>query len=131
MFMAFIALMLLGFTGCVSDKDRPDGAEDSSDPAVPGDTSDTGSGSVDTGSGSVDTGGPPPPEPVAVTVLSEPVACDQPHLRAELGPMQLGSPGGDWGHQNGLSNLWSLYGGQGLAVSELAGMGQISRDGPD
>jgi len=123
MFMAFMALVLIGVTGCVSDKDRPDGTGDSSEPAGPGDTSDTGSGLDDTGSGLDDTGEPPPPEPVAVTVQSEPIVCEEPELRAELGPMWLSGPYGDWGDQNGLANLWSLYGGQGLAVSDFDGDG--------
>jgi hypothetical protein len=116
MFMALMAALFLVFTGCVSDKTRPVEPGDTLDSAVPGDTSDTGSGSSDTGD-------PPPPEPVAVTVESEPVVCDQPQLREELGPMRLIGPGGDWAHQNGLANLWSLYGGQGLAVSDFDGDG--------
>ncbi len=92
--MAFIALMWLGFMGCVSDKDHPDGPE----PAGPRDTSDTGSGSEDTGE-------PALPDPVAVTVQSEPVVCDEPWLRGELGPMQLSGPGGDCDRQKGGLNL--------------------------
>jgi hypothetical protein len=37
--------------------------------------------------------------------------------------MQLSGPGGDWDHQNGELNLWSLYGGQGLAVADFDGDG--------
>lgn len=72
-------------------------------------------------SGDPDTGTAPPVPTVGVSLEAESVACAEPDLRSVLGPMQLHEPGGDWGAQNGAENLWSLYGGAGMAVADFDG----------
>lgn len=73
----------------------------------------------DTGEPWDDTGAPELPIEVSVSTVSEPVICDNPTLRESAGPMRLHTPFGDWRNQNGEANLWSLYGGAGMAIADF------------
>ena len=90
-----------------SGKPQDSGDEPSDDSASPDDTGEEG----------------PEPIVVDVTVDSEPVVCDDPEQRERLGPMRLLGSSGDWGRQNGSENLWSLFGGAGIAIADFDGDG--------
>ena len=89
---------------------------DSGDPA-PDPADDTGE--VD------DSGEPIAPVEVSASTAHTPVICENPGQRGELGPMFFHNPTGDWRNQNGEENLWTLYGGAGLAVADFDADGHL------
>ena len=118
-------LLLLMAIACSSVKESRDTTVTDS-PSVP--AGETGTPEedpppVDTGLPTNDTGDPEPPVEVPVSAVSEPVTCDNPALRESAGPMRLHTPFGDWRNQNGEANLWSLYGGAGMAIADFDGNG--------
>ena len=113
-------LLALGCTGNEHTKPEHVSADvigtDSGQPD-PGPTDDTGSAN--------DTGTPTPPIEVDATLTRAPVTCEQPDQRAARGPMFLHNPAGDWRDQNSDENLWSLYGGAGMAVADFDDDGHL------
>jgi len=104
------------------DEDSDTGREDWVDPE-----DDTGEPDVPTD----DTGEPDvpdvPDDPVLVEVslVSESVTCESPELRDSLGPMSFHQPAGDWLDQNGAENLWTRFGGSGLAIADFDDDGRL------
>lgn len=86
--------------------------------ATPEDTASPSGSTGDTG-GSDDTGEPMESTTTDVRITAESVVCENPQLRAVSGPMRSHVPFGDWREQNGAENLWSLYGGAGLAIADF------------
>jgi len=90
--------------------------------------SDTGSPDSDPpdDSGTADDSGEPiAPVVVDATATRVAVVCEQPEQRETRGPMFLHNPTGDWRDQNGAENLWSLYGGAGMAVADFDDDGHL------
>jgi len=90
--------------------------------------SDTGSpvtDSADDSGNADDSGEPIAPVVVDATATRVAIACEQPEQREARGPMFLHNPTGDWRDQTGAENLWSLYGGAGMAVADFDDDGHI------
>jgi len=72
-----------------------------------------------------DTGDLVEPEHVSVSMTRAEVLCEEPEQREARGPMFLHEPTGDWRDQNGEENLWTLFGGAGLAVADFNSDGHL------
>jgi len=116
-------LLLFGLTACTSTDGKPvdptegERVADDSAAATHADADDGSPDDGHTDSGSLDSGEAVIPSPLTVT--GTPVTCADPEARGSLGPMSLYVSDGDWADQRGEQNLWSLYAGQGLAVSDF------------
>ena len=112
----WIGLVACSPSGEKSSRPLPPTAESDADGGGLGDSAEPGDGGADTGT---------PTELVPLTVTGTPVTCADPDARSSLGPMQVVVSDGDWSNQRGEENLWSLYAGQGLAVSDFDGDGSL------
>ena len=114
--------VLIALGGSGGDSAKPD--------HVPANIVDSHTGSPDTDSaddsGNADDSGEPiAPVVVDATATRVAIACEQPEQREARGPMFLHNPAGDWRDQTGAENLWSLYGGAGMAVADFDDDGHI------